>query len=319
MREPTLDDAAAIADLINEVTLAEAGIPWTTEKETRDELTAPDREAALPDALLIDAEGSIGGYLQIWKSDPAEVWFQAFVRPRLWGRGLSAWLLGRGEDLTVGRYGGPLSRLRVARFADNEAAGRLFGALGYTYVRTFWVMRIDLKDDLTQPSAVPGVRIRSFEPVTDEVAVHGALREAFEDHWGPPFDTFERWRHGHITGEGSRFDPGLWFVAVADDEVVGVACCIATTPRADDTGEVTNLGVRRPWRRRGIALALLQRAFAEMRRRGIAKCELGVDAENPTGATRLYERAGMHIVYSWEVWGKTLSPAGADAASPVGL
>jgi GNAT superfamily N-acetyltransferase len=60
------------------------------------------------------------------------------------------------------------------------------------------------------------------------------------------------------------------------------------------------------WRRRGIALALLRTAFAEFHRRGIPRAELGVDAENPTGATRLYERAGMDVAFGWEFWEKEL-------------
>jgi GNAT superfamily N-acetyltransferase len=67
------------------------------------------------------------------------------------------------------------------------------------------------------------------------------------------------------------------------------------------------LAVRRPWRRRGVALALLHSAFGEFHRRGIPRAELNVDAESPTGATRLYEAAGMHVAFSWETWEKQLS------------
>jgi len=308
VRAPTVDDAEAIAELINEVSMAEAGIPWTTTEETRDVLTSPDRAAPSPEVLLIDEDGSVAGYLESWTSDPAELALIAFVRPALWGRGLSAWLVRHGEAWATENLRGSDSpfALRLSRFLSNEAAGRLFESLGYHYVRTFWVMRVDLEGSRAEVPDPPGVSIRSFDPDSDVERVYEALREAFDDHWGGPFHSLERWRHRSIDGEGANFDPTLWFVAEEGNQVVGAICCTAFTPRADDTGDVGYLAVRRMWRRRGVALALLLTAFAELGRRGIARCELSVDSENPTGATKLYERAGMQVAYGWDVWEKTL-------------
>lgn len=308
VRPATPGDAAAIADLMNEVTLAEAGFPLTTAGETRDELTSPARDPGLPDMLLLDEDGSLAGYLQPRKTEAYVVTVLAFARPRLWGRGLSGWLIRLGEELATEWAGGTRVTARVARFAQLDTAERLFRDLGYAYVRTFWMMRIDLAEAGESPDALrDGIRIRTFERGQDERPVYDAIAEAFADHWGAWSDTFEQWRHTNIDGEGAQFDPTLWFLAVDGNEVVGTACCSATTARAEDTGVVYTLGVRRAWRRQGVALTLLRTAFAEMRRRGISNCELGVDAENPTGATRLYERAGMHVAYSWEVWDKTLA------------
>src|SRR5688572_2924182 len=307
-RAPTVDDAEAIAELVNEVSVAEAGVPWTTTEETRDQLTSLERAAPLPDVLLIDDDGSVAGYLESWTSEARELSLIAFVRPALWGRGLNTWLIRHGEAWAAQTLRGsdsPLA-LRLSRFISNEAAGRLFASLGYHYVRTFWLMRADLGEVRIEASDPAGIAIRPFDPESDVERVYEALREAFDDHWGGPFHSLERWRHRSIEGEGANFDPALWFVAEQDGEVAGAICCTATTPRAEDTGEVGYLAVRRPWRRRGVALALLVTAFAELHRRGIARCELGVDSESPTGATRLYERAGMQVAYGWDVWEKTL-------------
>src|SRR5688572_6537649 len=97
LRAPTVDDAEAIAGLVNEVSVAEAGIPWTTTEETRDVLTSPERAAPSPDVLLVDEDGSAAGYLESWTSDAAELSLVAFVRPALWGRGLNTWLVRHGE------------------------------------------------------------------------------------------------------------------------------------------------------------------------------------------------------------------------------
>jgi ribosomal protein S18 acetylase RimI-like enzyme len=70
---------------------------------------------------------------------------------------------------------------------------------------------------------------------------------------------------------------------------------------------VNVLGVRRPWRRRGLALALLLHSFHELEARGMDRVALGVDAESLTGAVRLYEKAGMRVVRQSDTWEKPLS------------
>ncbi len=68
------------------------------------------------------------------------------------------------------------------------------------------------------------------------------------------------------------------------------------------------LGVRRQWRKRGIGLALLRHSFGEFYRRGKRMAGLGVDAENLTGALRLYENAGMHVHLAFDHFEKELRP-----------
>ena len=315
LRAVSVEDAPVIAGLINECTFAEIGAPWTDEEETRDELTSPGRDNAYDDALLLASDGTPVGYLQLW-ADIApftELEATAYVRPRLWGNGLSAWLLRVGEERARGKLHlappGERVVLQVPRFAENEPAGRLFASLGYEYARTFWMMRIELEDAPPPPRVPDGIGIRSFELGRDERALHAAFSEAFAEHWGSPFPSFEQWSHFDLEGEGSGFDPSLWFLAVDGDEVVGAACCRASTARAEDTAQVNDLAVRKRWRRRGVGLALLRAAFGELHRRGILRAELGVDSENATGATRLYEGAGMRLAYAWEFWEKELRPA----------
>ena len=94
--------------------------------------------------------------------------------------------------------------------------------------------------------------------------------------------------------EEPSFDRSLWFVAEQDDEVAGII--LSRAPENEPgLGWVRVLGVLPEHRRRGLGQALLQHAFAEFARRGFTAVGLGVDAENPTGALRVYERAGMHV------------------------
>jgi mycothiol synthase len=104
--------------------------------------------------------------------------------------------------------------------------------------------------------------------------------------------------------ERDDFDPSFWFLAIDSDTVVGTALCYAR----ERIGWVRNLGVRRDWRGRGLGLALLQHAFAAFYAHGYTCVGLGVDAQSPTGATRLYQRAGVRVTEEYETYQKTLLP-----------
>jgi ribosomal protein S18 acetylase RimI-like enzyme len=104
------------------------------------------------------------------------------------------------------------------------------------------------------------------------------------------------------------FDPTLWFVAMDGEEIAGISLCRDRSFNDPDVGWVSTLGVRRPWRKRGVGLALLRQSFGELYRRGKHKVGLGVDAENLTGALRLYENAGMHIHQAFDRFEKEIRP-----------
>jgi mycothiol synthase len=126
----------------------------------------------------------------------------------------------------------------------------------------------------------------------EERIVFDAFMEVWQDTSDPNADTFEEWSHWMTRAE--TFDPSLWFLAFGDDELAGFAVCRKDT-NDPDAGHVELLGVRRPWRKQGLGLALLLHSFQAFRTRGWTRGTLGVDASSPTGATRLYERAGMRI------------------------
>jgi ribosomal protein S18 acetylase RimI-like enzyme len=308
LRSATLDDASAIAALVNDVSSAEVGVPWTDAGQVVDDLTSTTRIPGLDDVVLVDADDRVAAYLgMLVTPEPFQIDFLVWARPDLDGAGVYSWLLRYGErEAAHHRASSAPFTISAGRFLGNDAAASLFASLEFAYARTFWMMRAGL--DGVPERAIPpdGVEIRPFDPTRDERGVFGALREAFDDHWGSPFPSFDEWRHLLVEGAGAGYDPGLWFVALEDGDVVGALTARASSPRDDRAAFVTDLGVRRAARRRGIAEALLRAAFAEARARGIPRVELVVDAESPTGATRLYERAGMRVAYGWEIWQKTI-------------
>ena len=185
--------------------------------------------------------------------------------------------------------------------STNTGARRLLENFGYEAVRGTYVMEIDLEEEPPEPEWPEGVTVRTFGPGRDEGAVFEAVEDAFRDVWGRPRGTFER-----FVAMTEGFDPSLWLLATDGGEIAGVV--LGKTVAGEGWVDV---GVRRPWRRRGLGLALLRRAFGEYRSRGVRRVELSVDAGSTTGAPRLYGRAGMRPKTSYVVYQKGL-PVGED-------
>lgn len=182
-----------------------------------------------------------------------------------------------------------------------ERSAPFFEACGYRTVRHHWRMVIDLAEEPETPIPA-GIEIRPYRP-GEEPVIHEAMEEAWSvGGWHHQPRSFEEYAKGSF--QRPNHDPSLYLVALDGDEIVGAA--LSDWKRHGDWGWIGTLGVRPPWRRRGIAEALLKRSFVEFFRRGERRVALGVDAQSPTGATRLYERAGMRVLYDVIVYEKEL-------------
>jgi GNAT superfamily N-acetyltransferase len=189
-------------------------------------------------------------------------------------------------------------RLISGSWSSNEEILGELERRGYALVRHSVRMAIDLADPTEDPVWPAGIEVRTFRD-GDGRAFYEAQQESFADSWEPVEETFENWSHWLL--DTPSFDPGLWFLALDGDEPAGFAIC---HPRSGDpeTASVRLLGVRRPWRRRGLGRALLLHAFEEFRRRGFRRAGLGVDAESLTGAHKLYESVGMSVEARFDVY-----------------
>jgi ribosomal protein S18 acetylase RimI-like enzyme len=186
----------------------------------------------------------------------------------------------------------------MGTFADERRPGgvALVTAHGYRPVRFFFDMLRPTLDDIEVPPLPDGLELR---PVTDRAGHRGlfdADAEAFMDHWGG-FDasdeTFEEW-----LGEPD-FDPSLFVIAWDGDEIAGAVINAIDANENEllhrKRGLLASVFVRRPWRRRGLAAALVARSLLLLRERGMTSAWLGVDADNQTGALGVYERAGFAV------------------------
>jgi mycothiol synthase len=220
------------------------------------------------------------------------------VRPEYQGKGLSTELLERAERHARGAGG---TTLRAGMLAGNERARALLEARGFREVRRFYRMQVDFDGDPPAPTAVDGITIARFRP-EDARVFHATLNEAFAGDWGFHPMPFEEWKSRRLDRPDT--DTSLWFLAWDGSDVAGVIRCEA---KKFGGGFVGALGVLRPWRGRGIGMALLRQAFAEFHRRGAPHVSLGVDSANRSGATRLYERAGMRVMSEDIVFEKQLA------------
>ena len=215
------------------------------------------------------------------------------------GQGLGSELVERSERrlraLGVGR-------IHAVTVAPDVAAEPLLTARGYREVRRFWEMTIELGDEPPPGPELPkGFRIEPFSPDLAR-AFHGALEEAFEDHWEHEPTPYETWWERQVAKPDH--DPSLWFLVRTDTEVVAAT---RNDPERSGGGWIGAIGVRPPWRGRRLAKALLLHSFREFHRRGRRRVGLGVDSENPTGATKLYESVGMVVDTENVMWEKLLA------------
>ena len=219
---------------------------------------------------------------------------------RQWrGRGLGSKLVDRSED-RLRALGA--TRIHQVALAPDLAAAPLLERRGYREVRRFWEMTIELGDDPPPDPRLPeGLRI---EPFSSELAraFHGVLEGAFAEHWEYQPSTFEQWWERQTAKPDH--DPSLWFLVRNDEDVVAAT---RNDPERSGGGWIGAIGVSPAWRGRGLAKALLLHSFREFHRRGQRRVGLGVDSENTTGATKLYERVGMVVDTEQIVWEKTLA------------
>jgi ribosomal protein S18 acetylase RimI-like enzyme len=209
------------------------------------------------------------------------------------GRGLGAEILQWNEQRARGR----VNRLHQIALGQDAAAMELFRAYGYAEIRRFYDMAIE-QTEPPEPVDLP------IESVTEDdlQAFHAALDEAFQDHWEHHSTPFDEWWGRHSSNP--NLDLSLWFLIRDGDEIAAVT---RNEGNRNGGGYIGAIGVRRPWRGKGYAKALLLHSFREFFERGMPRVTLGVDAQNPTGATHLYERVGMHVEMENVVFEKALT------------
>lgn len=310
VRPPTREDAPAIVAVMAACDTAQYGV---ADPYAPDDIFDDWKHLTLDtDAWVVTTpEGRVAGYATVTDWGYGRIEADGYVHPDMQGQGIGTLLVrlteSRARQLIANAPAGARVILNNAVILSDDAARHLLESEGYTLVRTFWRMAVELTEPPLAPQWPSGIAVHAFAPGQDERPTFDTVEEAFQDHWGHVPAAFEQWVD-RIRGDD--FDPSLWFLALAGDEIAGVALCRYNL----GMGWVGTLAVRRPWRRTGLGMALLRHAFAEFYLRGERRVGLGVDAQSLTGATRLYERAGMHATLHAAVYQKELRP-GTDLST----
>jgi mycothiol synthase len=298
IRAPRLDDAPAVAALIEARDRAdfdeERPIAFTGEQFRDWWARAPERLDT--DMWLVLAGEQVAGWAAAdQEGEVANIADESGVHPDFRGRGIGGRLADLAESWARER-----SLPRLHMHAVNDEGRRLFESRGFELVRYFWRMEIFLDDEPAWTEPPDGFTIRPYEPGVDDEKLYAMHQEAFAEHWEftpQPFEGWLRWRTTR-----SDYSPELWQLGFEGEELAGAALGFGQT----GLGWILDLAVAPKWRKRGLGLALLQRSFHELYRAGFTQIGLEVDSENETGATRLYERAGMRVTRRYSTFEKQM-------------
>ncbi|HKG20106.1 MAG TPA: GNAT family N-acetyltransferase [Candidatus Limnocylindrales bacterium] len=301
-RAPTMDDVGGVADLMRLIMEADYGDSEEWSERLRLMFQRIDLER---DAWVVeDPEGRFAAAAAVRLRHPTRIRSFGGVLPEHRGHGLGSELLGRMEararELAQQGPAGEEVWLGHDAASTNQGAKDLLERQGFELIRHFWKMGVELTDEPPPAQWPEGIRLERFR-AGDERAVFEASNDAFQDHWEHQPHEFDEWRAWMV--DRKDFDPSLQLLARDGDEIAGISLCNVD----GNEGWVQVLGVRPPWRRRGLGEALLLASFRELRGRGVPRAVLGVDAANPTGATRLYERVGMRVLNQEDVYRKIVS------------
>jgi len=300
------DDADRLAELLNRGAEAD-GAPWRTDPaEIANWMRrSNDQFDAGRDALVVEADAAMVAFRDVERVETndglLEYRLGGTVHPDWRRRGIGTWLLRDSE--AHARQRAAAHRAEMPKVLGSWQPGTAEGGLalmaqeGYEPVRWFFEMVRPTMEGIPEPPLPDGIDVRAVS--ADQLRqLWDADVEAFRDHWGG-FDAsearYEEWLND------PKFDPSLFVVAWDGDEIAGgVINEINETENAAFNrrrGWLASVFVRRPWRRRGLARAVVARSLAVLRDRGMTSAGLGVDADNPTGALRLYEQVGFEAEY----------------------
>jgi mycothiol synthase len=286
LRELRQEDAESVAALFAE---AFGGARKLDAREVASWLRDPDLSSE--NLRVVEEDGRVVGYGDV--APRGDILFIDLAAPGRWGE-LIDWAEGQVTALGL---------KTASLYAPHEhELARIAEARGYEKRRESLTMEIGF-DALPAAGDFGELELRTYRD-HDHDAVIAALNDAFSED--PFFQevTAARFRERFLGRDD--FDPTLWLLAWDGDDLAGFALDYLQLGTEADLGHVNWLGVRKPWRRRGLAEALLRQSFRELYARGRHRTALGVDVQNVTGALRVYERVGMHATHRFGTWQKDL-------------
>ena len=310
------EDAFAMNELLNEIeSVDRRGWVDTLDERERD-FNDPTTNIETDTLLGFTNSGKLAAIAWVFPL-PASQWEHLVfmwgeIHPAHRGRGLGSfvlnWMEARGRQILDTRPRDLPHNLRANTTDNLPDRIALYEQHGYQHVRSYYRMRRDLRLPIPEPVWPAGITVRNWSPELD-LATMQSVDEAFSDHWGiVPVDE-QAWR---LFYSGTPdFRPDLTYLAMTEDgQIAGV--CFNEVHQEENRilgiqqGWIHSLSVRRPWRKLGLGTALMCISMQAFQQDGLEYAGLGVDAENLTGALRIYERLDFTVVKRFMAFSKTV-------------
>lgn len=296
----TTRDYPGLTAVLQEAAIADS-IPWVpSEASVRNQYDNMAGFDPSRDGIVAEVDGRIvalGAVIRSIRDGGTQFAFDCVVDPAWRRRGIGGTILRWQEDRarTSLTEEPALGSPSFMSWPDETQAGALalLAREGYAQVRFGFMMLRDLADPIPEIALPARLEIRPVREA-DHRRIFEAENEAFRDHWGHR----EQEEVDFVkTFSDPDIDTSLWRIAWDGDEVAAVVGNWIF-PEENETlgiqrGWLERISTRRPWRRRGVAKALIVSSFNAFRERGMTDAALGVDSENPSGALGLYERLGF--------------------------
>jgi mycothiol synthase len=305
LRGASMHDAERVANLVNEVELAQIGMAVYTVASLREEWSEHG-DALASNVRILEIDGHLAGFVDMHPdAEGRELYFEGYVSPRWIDRGVGTQLIELAEADAVGlakRIGAPIT---VTTNVGSAAVGTALERRGYKMGQRDLGMFLDLDGRRPDVEVPAGIAIRPFVKGRDEQLMWDVVRAGFGGDWDGTDDAGE-WLRQHT--DPAVFDPALWFFACEGDHTIGAVQARPQWRAQSDTGWLKNLAVLPGWRRSGVGRALVMRAAALFHDRGKKHMVLGTYADNPTDALRFYLHIGMRLGAESFDYSKVVAP-----------
>jgi ribosomal protein S18 acetylase RimI-like enzyme len=315
VRTPEIEDAPAVAGLFNHCSQLISGRNVAEPIDFENLWQSPDFDRLKNVRLVFSPGGELVGYGSVNCHAPyVHVRHQLRVLPDHQLGALPDAILAWGEARArqyIDQAPPDAEVLMRCGIDTKDAFARdLYARHGMAVVRYFQEMVIELGERPAEPEIPAGIGIRPFDQKTELEQVVLAYQDSFQDHFGYVEEPLDKIMEAlqYMMDKDPHFDPEVQFVAMDGDEVAGFSLCATTTVEDPEMGYINVLGVRRAWRKRGLGLALLRHSFRKLYDKEAKRVGLDVDTASLTGATRLYEKAGMSVTRQYESFAKVLRP-----------
>jgi len=266
------------------------------------------------DMLFAEVNGEVIAYSRVtWWTETSGDWIYlhfGFMLPEWRRKGIGRAMLhynqGRLREIAAEHKNG-VPRYFESFSSDTEvAAEKLLLSEGFEAVRYGFEMVRPLSEPIVDKPLPEGLEVRPVAPEQYR-AVWDANQEAFQDHWGyspAKEEDYQRWLNESI------FQPDIWQVAWDGDQVVGMVLNFVVEAENEEynrkRGYTEFICVRRPWRKQGVATALITRSMKMFKEMGMTEAALGVDTQNLSGALHLYESLGFRQIKRHSTYRKSM-------------